>query len=249
MIILKNNSEIEGINRSCEIVAYVLKELEKEVKPGTTTNYLDKMAEELCMEKGGTPGFKGYRGFPYSICASKNDRIVHGFPDDVPLRSGDILSIDFGVLYKGWYGDSALTIPVGEVSPEVSKLLYVGKECLDIGINILQGFVRVGDISHVIQTHAEDNGFSVVKEFVGHGIGRNLHEEPQIPNWGDPHTGSILKAGTVIAIEPMVNMGSPDTVTLADGWTTATKDSKPSVHFEHTIAITESGPKVLTYRY
>lgn len=248
MIILKTPSQIDGIRKSCKIVAYVLKELYEAIKPGITTKYLNQMAEELCLERGGTPGFKGYRGFPYSICSSRNEEIVHGFPSDSPLVDGEILSVDFGVLYKGWYGDSAFTKAVGNVDKDVKRLLKTGQECLDLGIKAARPYARIGDISHAVQKHAEKRSYSVVREFVGHGIGRDLHEDPPIPNYGAGNSGSLIKKGMVIAIEPMVCAGHHKTCTLLDGWTTITADKKLAVHFEHTIAITESGTEVLTKR-
>lgn len=248
MIILKTSPQIDGIRKSCRIVAYVLKKIELAIKPGITTNFLNTMAEDLCYQKGAIPGFKGYRGFPFSICASKNNIIVHGFPDDIPLKNGDILSVDFGVLYKGWYGDSAFTKGVGKVTKKTQRLLDIGKECLYKGIEVAQSYCKVGDISYAIQQHAEHSGYNVVRDFVGHGIGKNLHEEPQIPNFGKQNTGVILKPGSVIAIEPMVNMGTYKTIVLEDGWTVVTQDSELSVHFEHTISITDGNVEILTDR-
>jgi methionyl aminopeptidase len=248
MIILKTPEQIEGIRESCKIVAYVLSELEKLVKPGVTTAGLNRIAEELTRERGGYPGFKGYRGFPFSICASVNEQIVHGFSNDKPLKEGDILSIDFGVLKNGWYGDSALTIPVGEISEETKRLLNVTETALQKGLFNARPFKTIGDISWAIQNYVESKGLSVVREFVGHGIGKDLHEDPQIPNFGKQGEGMMLKAGMVIAIEPMVNLGTYETKTLSDGWTTVTKDGKLSAHFEHTAAITENGPEILTKR-
>jgi methionyl aminopeptidase len=248
MIILKTKSHIDGIRKSCQIVAYVLKELKKEIKPGITTKYLNDMAEDLCFQKGAVPGFKGYRGFPYSICSSRNAEIVHGFPSDLPLREGEILSIDFGALYKGWYGDSAFTAPVGKVSPEIRKLLAVGRGCLYAGIEAAKPYCKIGDISYAVQTYAEKRKFNVVREFVGHGIGKDLHEEPQVPNWGSKGSGYMLKPGSVIAIEPMVSAGTCEIKVMPDNWTAVTVDGMPSVHFEHTIAITENGTEILTKR-
>jgi methionyl aminopeptidase len=206
------------------------------------------MAEELCYQKGGTPAFKGYKGFPFSICSSLNEVVVHGFPNDNPLKEGDILSVDFGVLYKGWYGDSAFTKGVGKVSEEAQKLMDTCKECLYNAIDIARSFCRVGDISYAVQSHAEANGYGVVRDLVGHGIGKNLHEEPQIPNFGKPHTGLLLKPGSVVAIEPMITMGGYKTRVLEDRWTTVTLDGKLAAHFEHTIAITDDGVEILTRR-
>jgi methionyl aminopeptidase len=248
MILLKTSQQIDGIRKSCRIVAYVLKELKDAIKPGITTNFLNIMAEELSFQRGAIPGFKNYRGFPFSICASKNEKVVHGFPDNIPLKDGDVLSIDFGILYKGWYGDSAFTKAVGKISKETIKMIDIGRECLYVGISAAKPYCRVGDISNAIQQHAEKNGYGVVRDFVGHGIGKNLHEEPQVPNFGKQHYGTILKPGAVIAIEPMITMGTYKTITLEDGWTVATQDSKLAVHFEHTISITNDGVEILTDR-
>lgn len=246
MIILKTLTQIEGIRKSCIITAYVLKELKNAIKPGITTNFLNDMAEDLCNQKGGTPAFKGYRGFPFSICASLNEMVVHGFSNNKPLKEGDILSIDFGVLYKGWYGDSAFTVGVGKISKKAQKLINIGEECLNNAINISYPYCRVGDISNAVQSTAEENGYGVVRDLVGHGIGRNLHEEPQIPNYGKAHTGLLLKPGSVIAIEPMITEGTYKIRVLEDHWTTVTIDGKLAVHFEHTIAITSDGVEILT---
>ncbi len=248
MIILKTSTQVDAMRKSNKIVAYVLRELEKAIVPGVTTNYLNQMAEELCFQRGGTPGFKGYRGFPYSICSSRNDEVVHGFPSEVPLKDGEILSIDFGVLYRGWYGDSAFTKGVGKVSKKTRLLMRIGNECLEKGISAAGPYSNLGNISYAIQQHAEKHGYNVVKEFVGHGIGKNLHEEPQVPNYGEKYTGYILKPGTVIAIEPMISSGTAKTTTMKDGWTTRTEDGELAVHFEHTIAITEKGVEILTSR-
>jgi len=248
MIILKHKNQIDGIRNSCRIVSYVLNELEKLIAPGITTKYLNLIAEELCYSRGGTPGFKGYKGFPYSICASRNDTVVHGFPDDIPLVSGDIISIDFGVLYKGWYGDSAFTKAVGTISDDISRLLVIGEECLYSGINEIEPNSRIGDISNSIQTKAEEAGFSVVTGFVGHGIGKNLHEEPQVPNVGVRNTGIIVKPGMVIAIEPMINFGLADVYVSNNEWSIFTCDGKPSVHFEHTIVFDGKSTEILTSR-
>lgn len=248
MIILKTAKEIDGIRKSCSIVAYTLKKLYSAIEPGVTTEFLNEMAEELCFQKGGTPAFRGYRGFPYSICSSRNEEIVHGFPTDVPLKNGEILSIDFGVLYKGWYGDSAFTKAVGHHSVKAAKLIRVTKQCLDDGIAQACAGNRLGDIGNAIQTRAEMNGFNVIREFVGHGIGRDLHEDPQILNYGDAGKGEMLKVGMAIAIEPMVVQGACETHTMPDGWTVITKDHKLSAHWEHTLTITDNGPEILTSR-
>ena len=248
MIILHGEKDIFGIKTSCELVAYVLSELERKIKPGITTNYLNTLAEELTFRKGAIPGFKGYRGFPRSICASVNSQIVHGISSDKPMDDGDLISIDFGILYKGWYGDSALTSPVGNISDTHKKLIRTTRECLNLAIKQSVPGNKVGDISYTIQNHAEEKGFSVVKEFTGHGIGRNLHEEPTIPNFGNKNEGYLLKAGMVIAIEPILTEGSSETVTGKDGWTVTTRDSSVAAHFEHTLAITNRGPIILTRR-
>lgn len=248
MIIIKTISQIDKLKKSCRIVGHVLSILKKEIRPGITTMYLNNLAEELCYERGGIPGFKGYKGFPYAICASKNSEIVHGFPDDVVLKDGDILSIDFGVIYKGWWGDSAFTTGVGNISLAAKKIIAIGEECLNIGINNAKPFKRIGDISNSIQQHAESNGYNVVKEFVGHGVGMNLHEDPQIPNYGEPYTGHLIRPGTVIAIEPMITIGSSDNTVGDNGWTASTNDGKLAVHFEHTIAIMYNTVEILTSR-
>jgi len=246
MVILKNLKQIEGIRKSCRIVAYVLSTLRKEIRPGVTTKYLNDLSEELCLEKGGSPAFKGYKGFPFSICASLNYEIVHGFPNSNPLIEGDIISIDFGALYKGWYGDAAFTAGVGKISPPAEKILSVTEQCLYAGIKNAIPNNRLGDIGNAIQTMAESNGYNVVREFVGHGIGLNLHEEPQVLNYGAKKEGLMLRPGLVIAIEPMVVQGDYDTETMSNNWTIVTKDKKLSVHFEHTIAIFDDGPEILT---
>ena len=246
MIIIKTSSQIDGIRKSCRIVAYVLKALKAAIKPGITTNFLDKMAEDLCVQKGGIPGFKGYKGFPYSICASKNEEVVHGFPNDIPLQEGDIISIDFGVVYKGWYGDSAFSAGVGKISTKAEHLLQTGRNCLNLGIKEAQAYGRIGNVSNAIQEYAEKQKYGVVREFVGHGIGKNLHEEPYVPNWGSKGVGYMLKPGMVIAIEPMITEGSQKVKQLSDGWTNVTVDGKLAVHFEHTVAILPDGPEILT---
>lgn len=248
MVLLKTTKQIDGIRKSCRIVAFVLKELYENIKPGVSTAFLNEMAEELCFEKGGTPAFKGYRGFPYSICSSRNEEIVHGFPSPMPLIEGEILSIDFGVLYKGWHGDSAFTKGVGKIPGPAEKLIQTTRESLYKGIKAAVPGNRLGDVGHAVQSTAESAGFSVVKEFVGHGIGRELHEEPQVLNYGRPGEGLLIKPGMVIAIEPMVNQGTEKTHTMPDKWTTITEDHKLSAHWEHTIAILETGPEILTER-
>lgn len=248
MIIVKTAEQVDAIRESCRIVAVVLKNIEEAIQPGVTTMYLNDMAEDLVHQAGGKPSFKGYRGFPYSICSSRNEEIVHGFPTDKPLEEGDILSVDFGAYYNGWHGDAAFTKAVGNVPEHVEKLLTATEACLYGGILRARPYNRVGDISNKIETMAAESGFGVVREFVGHGIGRDLHEEPSIPNFGDPHKGYLLKPGMVIAIEPMLTQNSNAAVVLSDGWTTVTGDKGLSAHFEHTIAITNNGPEILTDR-
>jgi len=228
------------------IVAETLALLEDRIKPGVTTAELDRLAERECLRQGGKPAFKGYGGFPYALCASPNDRIVHGFPDNSPLQEGDILSVDFGVLYKGYYGDSAMTLAVGELDEETRRLVRATRESLARAIEKSVAGGRLSDISYAVQSWVEPQGFSVVREFVGHGIGRSLHEAPQIPNYGQPGQGPRLKAGMTLAIEPMINAGLPGVKILEDGWTAVTQDGKRSAHFEHTVAITDNGPEILT---
>ena len=248
MVSLKSSKEIEKLKVSNQMVAHILTILQGKVKPGVTTSELDNLAESLTKQYSAKPAFKGYRGFPYSICASVNSQVVHGFPNSVPLKEGDILSIDFGVLYDGYYGDSALTLPVGEIAPETGRLLQITEDALYLGIEQARYGNRLSDISHAIQSHVELNGCSVVRKFVGHGIGKELHEDPQIPNYGNPGYGIRLQPGMTIAIEPMVNMGGCDVETLEDGWTAVTKDGSLSAHFEHTVAIMDNGPDILSGR-
>jgi methionyl aminopeptidase len=204
------------------------------------------MAEAECRRRKARPAFKGYGGFPYTICASPNEKVVHGFPDENPLQEGDILSIDFGVLYDGFYGDAAVTVPVGRIDSDREKLLRVTERSLQLAIAVAQPGARLSDISYAVQSHVENAGFSAVREFVGHGIGRQLHESPQLPNFGPPGQGPRLKPGMTLAIEPMINAGGPAVTILADGWTAVTIDGKPSAHFEHTVAITDDGAEILT---
>jgi len=248
MVVLKSPKEIEKIRESNQIVAKILSVLQSEVKPGIDTLYLDNLAEELARENNATPAFKGYRGFPYSLCASVNEAVVHGFPSKRKLKEGDILSMDFGVLFGGYFGDSALTVGVGKVSESASRLMNVTEQALYKGIDQAVANGRLSDISHAVQKHVEDAGFSVVRIFVGHGIGSNLHEDPQIPNFGKPGMGIHLKPGMTLAVEPMVNQKSYDVEILEDGWTAVTKDCGLSAHFEHTIAITNNGPAILSAR-
>lgn len=228
------------------IVAEILHLLAERVRPGVTTAELDRLAESECQRRKARPAFKGYGGFPCSICASPNEKVVHGFANQQPLLDGDILSIDFGVVYRGFNGDAAITLPVGTISQEKARLLAATEESLRLGIAVAVDGARVSDIGHAVQSYSEAQGFSVVREFVGHGIGRQLHESPQVPNFGPPGQGARLKVGMTLAIEPMINAGRPEVKVLADGWTAVTIDGRPSAHFEHTIAITENGPEILT---
>jgi len=230
------------------LVAEVLAELATMVAAGVTTRDLDQAAERLVRDGGAEPAFKGYRGYPSTLCASVNDQVVHGIPSNRALHEGDIISLDMGVKLNGFFGDSAVTVPVGKVSEEASTLLRVTREALEKGIAQVKLGGRVSDIGHAIQQHVEAHGFSVVREFVGHGIGASLHEEPQIANYGEPGRGPRLAEGMTLAIEPMVSIGRPAVKVLADGWTAVTKDGSLSAHFEHTVAVTKTGPLVLTRR-
>jgi methionyl aminopeptidase len=246
VIVLKSAAELDRMRAAGRIVATILAQLEALIKPGVTSGELDQLAERECLRQGATPAFKGYGGFPYALCASPNDRVVHGFPDRRPLQEGEILSIDFGVLYKGYYGDAAITVPVGQTDPATASLITVTREALLRAIEQAVPGGRLSDISHAVQSWVESRGFSVVREFVGHGIGRQLHEAPQLPNFGAPGRGPRLKAGMTLAIEPMINAGVAGVKILEDGWTAVTQDGKRSAHFEHTVAITEHGPEILT---
>jgi methionyl aminopeptidase len=248
VIVCKSPAELERMRAANALVADVLAELAATVAPGVTTKDLDAIAERLVRAGGAEPAFKGYRGYPSTLCASVNEQVVHGIPSTRPLGEGDIISLDMGVKLNGFYGDSAVTVPVGKVSDEASKLLRVTREALEKGIAQVRLGGRVSDIGHAIQEHVEANGFSVVREFVGHGIGAALHEEPQIANYGEPGRGPRLAEGMTLAIEPMVNVGRPAVKVLADGWTAVTKDGSLSAHFEHTVAVTKAGPLVLTRR-
>lgn len=246
MIILKSQEEIEKIALSCRIVAKTLDYLRDKVNPGITTREIERLAEDFIRANNAIPAFKGYKGYPASICASVNNEVIHGIPSNRVLEEGDILGIDLGVYKDGFYGDAAYTFPVGKVHSEVERLLRVTEESLNIGIEKAMEDNRVSDISHSIQKHIETNGFSVVRAFVGHGIGRNLHEDPQIPNFGSPGRGPRLRSGMTLAIEPMVNEGGHEVVVIDDGWTAITLDGKLSAHFEHTILVTSDKPRILT---
>lgn len=246
MIILKSDREIEKISVACRVVVGALKELKKEIRAGITTEELDRIAKEYILSKGAKPAFKGYRGYPATLCTSINEEVVHGIPSKRRLAEGDIISLDLGAIHDGYYGDAALTIGVGKISREAERLVKVTEESLYRGIEEAQPGKRLGDISWAIQSHVESAGFSVVFDFVGHGIGKNLHEEPQVPNFGVSGQGPRLKEGMVLAIEPMVNMGGAATRILDDNWTAVTKDGSLSAHSEHTVAITGKGPMILT---
>jgi methionyl aminopeptidase len=248
VIVCKSPGEIERMRVANALVADVLAELAAIVAPGVTTRDLDVVAERLVREGGAEPAFKGYRGYPATLCASINEQVVHGIPAARPLVEGDIVSLDMGVKLNGFYGDSAVTVPVGRIDTETQRLLVVTQEALQRGIAQVRVGGRISDIGHAIQLHVESQGFSVVREFVGHGIGAALHEEPQIANYGEPGRGPRMAEGMVLAIEPMVNMGRPAVKVLADGWTAVTRDGSLSAHFEHTVAVTKNGPLVLTVR-
>ncbi len=246
MIACRSQGEIARMRAANALVARVLVELRDLVKPGVTTAELDGHAEARILDAGAVPAFKGYHGYPATICASINEQVVHGIPSSRRLEAGDIVSIDLGALLDGYYGDAAITVPVGPVESKTLDLLKVTEASLYSGIAQIKAGARVSDISHAVQTLVEAHGFSVVREFVGHGIGQALHEEPQVPNYGEPGRGPRLAVGMVLAIEPMVNMGNPDVRILEDGWTSVTKDGSLSAHFEHTVVVTEDGAEVLT---
>ena len=247
---LKSPDEIDKMTRASKIVAEVLEALRAQAKPGVTTEELDRFAEKFIVERGGVPAFKGYRVrdrvYHHTLCTSINEAVVHGIPSNRTLKDGDIIGLDLGVIVDGYYGDAAITVPIGSISPAIQRLLAVTEEALYKGIAQAVVGHRISDISHAVQKHAEAAAFSVVTEFVGHGIGRRLHEEPQIPNYGEPGKGPRLKPGMALAIEPMINMGRPETRCLEDGWTAVTRDGSLSAHFEHTIAVTDTGPRILT---
>ncbi len=246
MIVCRSKAEIETLRRVNRLVAEVLAELRELAVPGATTEDIDQFAEARVRDAGAEPAFKGYHGFPATICASVNEEVVHGIPSNRVLKDGDILSIDMGAKMGGFYGDSAVTVSVGTIGDSVRKLLRVTEESLFHGIEAVRPGGRVSDIGAAVQRHAEGAGFSVVREFVGHGIGTSLHEEPQIPNYGPGGKGPRLAEGMVLAIEPMVNQGSAAVKVLSDGWTAVTKDGKLSAHFEHTVVVTEEGCEILT---
>lgn len=246
MIHVKSEREIKIMRRAGEVLAGVMKRLVRGVRPGMTTLDIDVEAERLILKAGVMPAFKGYRGYPATACVSVNEEIVHGIPGDRMLYDGDIVSIDLGISCEGFFSDMAVTIGLGKVSPDRKRLIEVTKAALALGISKAREGNHLSDISHTIQSYVEKQGYSVVRQFVGHGIGANLHEEPEIPNFGKPHQGVVLTRGMVLAIEPMVNAGTCDSVILGNGWTAVTADKKPSAHFEHTVAITARGPQILT---
>ena len=246
MIGIKNKDEIKLMARACEIVRDTLFLLEEKIRPGISTNELDKIAEDYILSQGAELGFKGLYGYPSTICISIEDEVVHGLPSDKKLFEGQIVGIDVGSIYKGFYGDHAKSFAVGNISEDKKRLLKITKECLDKGIEKAVPGNRIGDIGNAVQDWAESNGYGVVRELVGHGIGSKLHEEPQFPNYGKSGSGPMIDAGMCFAIEPMINMGSKDVYTKKDGWTICTKDGLPSAHFEHTIVVTDNGPQILT---
>jgi len=246
MIYYKTEEEIELIRESSLLVAKTHAEVAKLIEPGVTTLELDKVAEEFIRDHGGIPGFKGYSGFPNTLCVSPDEQVVHGIPNTKPLESGTILSLDCGVKKNGFFGDSAFTYEVGEVSQDVKDLLKVTRESLYKGIEVAVAGNRIGDIGHAVQLHAERNGYSVVRELVGHGVGENLHESPEVPNYGKRGRGVKLQEGLVIAIEPMINMGVKEIIQLNDGWTIKTADLKPSAHFEHTVVVRKGKAEILS---
>lgn len=254
MITIKTPDEIQKMRQAGQLVAGTLSMLEQKIAPGISTGQLNALAEEQCRKHGAIPVFKNYphpyrgRPFPGAICASVNEEVVHGIPGEKKLREGDIIGIDFGVILNGYAGDSAITVAVGEVDPRVLRLIKVTEESLMKGIEQAHAGRRLGAVSHAIQRHAESHGYSVVRDFVGHGIGKEMHEDPPVPNYGPSNRGPVLKTGMTLAIEPMLNMGSHHIIVEADQWTVKTRDGKPSAHFEHTIAISAAGPEILTLR-
>jgi methionyl aminopeptidase len=246
MIIRKSEQEIEAMARAGRVVADTLALVGESLRPGVTTRELDELAEEYIRSQGGSPTFKGYHGFPASICTSPNSMVVHGIPGEYRIEDGDLLSVDVGVTLDDFVADSAYTFSVGSISEETQRLLDVGQAALDAGISEARAGNHVGDISAAVQRTVEEAGFSVVKSLVGHGVGRSMHEEPQIPNWGEPGRGPVLASGMTLAIEPMINAGSADVFVADDRWSISTDDGALSAHFEHTVAVTEGGPRILT---
>jgi len=246
MIHYKSIEEIELMRESAQIVSRTLGLMAQEIKPGITPLYLDKLAEEFIRDQGAEPGFLGLYDFPNTLCMSLNEAVVHGIPNDRPLENGDVISIDCGAKKNGFYGDHAYTFEVGEVSPEIKQLLKVTKESLDLGIEQTRAGKRIGDISFAIQQHAEKHGYGVVRELVGHGLGKKMHESPEVPNFGKRGRGPVIKNGLVLAIEPMINLGTRRVKQLSDGWTIITADGRPSAHFEHDVAVVNGEPDVLS---
>ena len=246
MIVLKTDREIGYMRDAGKIVGQTLLELKKAIVPGVTTLELDRIADQYIRHAGAIPAFKGYGGFPANICTSVNEQVVHGIPGSRQLKSGDVISLDVGTKLNRYYGDAAITVPVGDVDDELQKLLTVTEESLYRGIEKAIKGNRLSDISHAVQLHAESHGYGVVRDYVGHGIGQRMHEDPQIPNYGPPGRGPLLKNGMVLAIEPMINLGTPEVEVLADDWTVVTEDGKISAHFEHTVAVTDGEPLILT---
>jgi methionyl aminopeptidase len=246
MITLYTKAEIEQIRRSALLVSQTLGIIAERIEPGVSTLELDRLAETFIRDNGAVPAFKGFEGFPFTLCMSRNEEVVHGFPSDTPLQSGDIISVDCGVKLDGYYGDHAYTFTVGEVNFQIIKLLRITRQCLETAIKEMRAGNQMGDIGSSVQQLAESNGYGVVRELVGHGIGKSLHEEPQVPNYGFKGRGLRLKEGMVFAIEPMINMGTHNVMQMDDGWTIVTKDGMPSAHFEHNVAIIDGKPNVLS---
>jgi len=246
VIVLKSPAELAVMRRACQVAAAALAAVVEAVRPGATTRELDRIAEDRIRTLGGVPSFLGYRGFPASLCVSVNDEVVHGIPGRRRLREGEIVSLDLGAIVEGFHGDLAVTVPVGSISEDLRRLLQVTAASLEEGIRAVRPGGRLGDVSAAIQRYVERHGFSVVRDFAGHGVGRRLHEEPQVPNFGRPGNGVVLQPGMTLAIEPMVNAGASDVTVDPDGWTVRTRDHEPSAHFEHTVAVTETGANVLT---
>lgn len=248
MVSIKSPREIELLRIAGEITGSTHNYLKPFIKPGITTKELDRLAEEYILSRDATPSFKGYEGFPCAVCASVNEEVVHGIPDNRKLREGDIITLDIGACYKGYHGDSAWTYSVGEISPLKKKLMKVTEESLFKGLEQVKAGNRIGDIGHAVQSYAESFGFGVVRELVGHGVGTDVHEEPDVPNYGKAHTGLVLKEGMVIAVEPMITAGTREIYILDNDWTIITQDNKPAAHFEHTVLVTKEGYEILTRR-
>lgn len=247
MITIKNEAQIEKMRKAGALLHSVLEQLRGAVRPGISTKELDEMAETLIRQAGAIPSFKGYAGFPYSICASVDDQVVHGFANNEPLREGQLLSIDCGCILDGWQSDSALSVLVGNGSKEAKKLIKVTEECFWIGANMARKGNRIGDIGAAVQKHAEDHGYGVIRDLTGHGIGREMHEDPAVPNYGRPGRGVRLEPGMTLAIEPMISMGTWKIITEADGWTTRTQDRSLASHYEHTVLVTDGEPEILSF--